>query len=119
MQKSYFKFQKLIFFDFELSKNHTKRTGLFFKLVEGAEFSVRKVTKSAFTQARAKMDPLLFKRLNKVASDTFYTQAKHNLWHNYRVLAIDGSRVALPNHRSIKEEFGEHSLGPKADSISH
>ena len=85
-------------------------------MVEGSEFSIRKVTKSAFTQARSKMDPLLFKRLNKVASDTFYAQAKHSLWHNLRVLAVDGSRISLPNHPSIKEEFGEHGFGPKADA---
>jgi hypothetical protein len=85
-------------------------------MVEGFEFSIRKVTKSAFTQARSKMDPLLFKRLNKVASDTFYAQAKHSLWHNLRVLAVDGSRISLPNHPSIKEEFGEHGFGPNADA---
>lgn len=93
-----------------------KELDSFFKMVEGSEFSIRKVTKSAFTQARSKMDPLLFKRLNKVASDTFYAQAKHSLWHNLRVLAVDGSRISLPNHPSIKEEFGEHGFGPKADA---
>ena len=33
-----------------------------------------------------------------------------------RVLAIDGSRLMLPNHQSIKEEFEEHHFGPKANS---
>jgi len=28
----------------------------------------------------------------------------------------DGSRLVLPNHESVKEEFGEHGFGPLADS---
>ncbi|MDK2788044.1 MAG: hypothetical protein PWP07_1269 [Epulopiscium sp.] len=32
------------------------------------------------------------------------------------VLSVDGTRLVLPNHKSVKEEFGEHSCGPKADS---
>jgi hypothetical protein len=33
-----------------------------------------------------------------------------------RVLAVDGSRMVLPNHPSVVEEFGVHKFGPKADS---
>ncbi len=93
-----------------------KELDSFFRMVDGSDYSIRKVTKSAFTQARSKIDPFVFKRFNKVAADTFYAQAKHILWHNFRVLAVDGSRVCLPNHPSIKEEFGEHGFGPKAEA---
>lgn len=84
-------------------------------MVEGEEYSIRKVTKSAFTQARSKIDFLLFKRLNKVASDTFYESGVYNKWHDFRLLAVDGSRVKLPNHKTIKEEFGTHGMGPNAN----
>lgn len=33
-----------------------------------------------------------------------------------RTLAVDGSRLVLPNHPSIIQEFGQHEFGPKADS---
>ena len=33
-----------------------------------------------------------------------------------RVLAIDGSRLMLATHQRIKEEFGLHHFGPKANS---
>jgi hypothetical protein len=33
-----------------------------------------------------------------------------------RLLSVDGTRLVLPNHKSVKEEFGEHSFGPNADS---
>ncbi len=33
-----------------------------------------------------------------------------------RTLAVDGSRLVLPNHPGVIEEFGQHEFGPKADS---
>lgn len=33
-----------------------------------------------------------------------------------RVLSADGSRLVLPKHKSVVEEFGEHGFGPNADS---
>ena len=33
-----------------------------------------------------------------------------------RLLSVDGTRLVLPNHKSVVEEFGEHSFGPNADS---
>lgn len=84
-------------------------------MVEGEEYSIRKVTKSAFTQARSKIVFLLFKRLNKVASDTFYESGVFNKWHDFRLLAVEGSRVKLPNYKTIKEEFGTHGMGPNAN----
>lgn len=88
----------------------------FVKTVSGKDFSVREVSKSAFSQARAKLNPWAFKRLNEVAVDTFYTQAPYLTWHQKRVLAVDGTRLVLPNHHSIKDEFGSDFYGPNADS---
>ncbi|TAF74443.1 MAG: hypothetical protein EAZ53_08625 [Bacteroidetes bacterium] len=93
-----------------------KELDTFFKLVDGDEYSIRKVTKSAFTQARSHLDFLIFKRLNKIAADVFYKRNTYHKWHNFRLLAVDGSRVQLPNHKTVKEEFGVHQMGPKADS---
>ena len=87
----------------------------FFKSLSQEDFNIRKATKGAFTQARAKLDPSSFQRLNEVAVNTFYEQAEHYVWHDMRVLAVDGTRLMLPNHPSIIEEFGQHSFGPHAD----
>jgi hypothetical protein len=88
----------------------------FFKAVSKSDFKIREVTKGAFTQARAKLNPWAFKRLNEVAVNTFYKGAEYYLWYNMRVLAVDGSRMVLPSHPSVVEEFGVHKFGPKADS---
>lgn len=74
------------------------------------------MTKGAFTQARAKLDPWAFQRLNEVAANTFYDGAEYYIWHGLRVLAVDGTRLVLPNHPSVIKEFGQQKFGPKADS---
>jgi len=88
----------------------------FYKEVTQSDFNIRAVTKGAFTQARAKLNPWAFKRLNEVAVDSFYNGAEYYVWHNMRLLAVDGTRLVLPNHPTVAEEFGVHQFGPKADS---
>jgi hypothetical protein len=51
-----------------------------------------------------------------VAVKTFYDEAVYNVWNGFRTLAVDGTRLVLPNHPSIIEEFGQHHFGPNADS---
>jgi len=88
----------------------------FYKEVTQSDFNIRVVTKGAFTQARAKLNPWAFKRLNEVAVNSFYNGAEYYVWHNMRLLAVDGTRLVLPNHPTVVEEFGVHQFGPKADS---
>jgi hypothetical protein len=89
----------------------------FYKEVSGTDFNIRHVTKGAFSQARAKLKPEAFAELNDNVNATFYDLAPYLTWHNKRVLACDGSRLTLPKHKSIREEFGEHGFGPNADSL--
>lgn len=88
----------------------------FFKAISRSDFKIREVTKGAFTQARAKLNPWAFQRLNDIATNTFYAGAEYYLWHGMRLLATDGTRLVLPNHPSVVEEFGQQQYGPKADS---
>lgn len=88
----------------------------FYKAVSQSDFSIRAVTKGAFTQARAKLNPWAFQRLNEIAVDTFYQGADYYVWHGKRLLAVDGTRMVLPNHPSVVEEFGQQKFGPQADS---
>lgn len=88
----------------------------FYSVLSDSDFNIREVTKGAFTQARAKLDPWAFQRLNEVAVNTFYEEAEYYVWNGYRVLAVDGTRLMLPKHSTTIEEFGEYGFGPKADS---
>lgn len=89
----------------------------FYKSLSDSDFNIRAVTKGALSQARAKLNPWAFQRLNEVAVNSFYADAQYYVWYGMRVLAVDGSRLLLPNHPSIKERYGECGFGPKADSM--
>lgn len=88
----------------------------FFRKLNSADFTIREVTKSAFTQARSKLNAWAFIRLNEIAANTFYNESEYYVWHNMRTLAVDGTRLVLPNSDDIKKEFSQHSFGPNADS---
>jgi len=88
----------------------------FCKEIIGGDFNIREVTKGALTQARAKLNPWAFRRLNSVAVDSFYEGADYVTWQGHRVLAVDGSKLMLPNSDSIAAEFGVHGFGPNGDS---
>jgi hypothetical protein len=91
----------------------------FYKDINEADFSVRAVTKSAFSQARAKINPLAFKHLSRIALSTFYQDAPAKKWKNMRVLACDGTTLMLPRHKTIAQEFGVQHVGPNADVVRH
>jgi len=88
----------------------------FYKAISDDDFNIRQVTKGALTQARANLNPEVFKRLNTVAINTFYDEVEWYNWHGMRTLSVDGTRLVLPNHKTVIEEFGQHNFGPKADS---
>ena len=88
----------------------------FFTKLESSSYTIRKASKGAFSQARAKINENGFKRLNQVVLDTFYGRNVAKLWKNHRLIGVDGTRLMLPNHPTVKEEFGVCKFGPKSDS---
>lgn len=97
-------------------KSLQRELDLFYKEVTQSEFKVRKVTKGAFSTARSHLKPEAFVEMLDNVNQTFYTQAPYWLWKGFRLLGVDGTRLMLPNHPTVVEEFGEHSFGPNADS---
>lgn len=83
----------------------------FFKETEDADFSIRRVTKSAFTQARKYLSPEAFLELNDVIVGNFYQNAAFLGYKNHRLLAVDGGFLNLPDHESIRVEFGRRAFG--------
>lgn len=88
----------------------------FYKEATGSEFNIRAATKSAFSKARKKLKYEAFIELNDNVNQTFYNEAPYLVWNQMRLLSVDGTRLVLPNHKSVVEEFGEHGFGPNADS---
>ena len=101
-----------------MSLNRAIQRGLdsFFKKIDSSDYTIREATKGAFSQARSKLSEWGFIRLNEIAVDTFYDKSNYYTWNNFRLLAVDGTRIVLPNHPTIREEFGECVFSPNADS---
>ena len=65
------------------------------------------VSKSALTQARAKLRPEAFSELSDVLVDEAMRTLPMRRWHGFRLLAVDGSTFLLPKEPAIVEAFGQ------------
>lgn len=65
------------------------------------------VTASAYSQARYKLKHTAFIELNQVAVvETLYGDGDYLKFWGFRVLAVDGSKLVLPDNEAMREEFG-------------
>lgn len=64
------------------------------------------ITKSAFTQQRSKLKPKAFIELNDTLVYDYYREDDYKTWNGFRLLAIDGSALALPKSDELRNEFG-------------
>jgi hypothetical protein len=93
------------------------RTGLqremdaFFKETEKEAFSIRKITKGGFSKSRRNLAPEAFLELNDIIWKDFYQEVEYLGYQGHRLLAVDGTFLNLPNHDSIREEFGIREMG--------
>jgi hypothetical protein len=74
----------------------------FFKNIKKGFF----VSCSAFTKARKKLSYTAFIELNEKAIVEVTYANEHERFKGFKVKAIDGSVVLLPNEQKIREEFG-------------
>ena len=89
--------RKLILLIMSVNSSIQRTLDRFYKTLNKSDYNIREVTKGAFSQARGKLNPESFKRLNKKAVDVFYSINEVNAWFGMRLLAVDGSRLVLPN----------------------
>jgi hypothetical protein len=71
-------------------------------------FNIKAFTKSAFVQYRKKIKPEVFRYLSDVIVNEFYTDNESGikLWKGFRLLAVDGSRLTLPNTDELEGIYG-------------
>ena len=67
---------------------------------------IEKTTRSAVTQARAKISPSAFVELNDVLIEQFYEDNDYFTYKNFILLAIDGSSLQLPETQEILDKYG-------------
>lgn len=63
------------------------------------------ISNSAYTQARAKLNYTAFKEFAQMSAEMFYEDGEYARYKGFRILAVDGSVVTLPNSNDIKSEF--------------
>lgn len=75
------------------------------------------VTASAYSQARYNLKHTAFIELNQTAIvETVYSDDQYLRFWGFRVLAVDGSKIVLPDNKEIREEFGTIAWSKGKDS---
>lgn len=73
------------------------------------------ISKQNFSKQRKKLNPELFKVMNKEYISSFYNESNYKTFHGYILLAIDGSIMELPNTKDLREEYG--GITDKNDNV--
>ena len=87
----------------------------FFKIFRNKELPEKEVTKSAFSQARKKLNYTAFIELNRECVNHFYVNSNYLLWNGFRLVAYDGTRINIPKNPETIQYFGEQKTSEKAE----
>jgi len=78
----------------------------YFKALNHIEVAERVVTKGALTKARKKLNHQSFVELNDQMALHYYTYFSTASWHGFKLMAVDGSTVRVPDEPEVIEHFG-------------
>ena len=106
-------FKKLMYFMLSMIKESSQNALERFFKMQGEETHM---TQQAFSLARQKIKWEAFRELFDHSVELFYDKYADEvkLWNGYRVSAIDGSKLALPNDEALREYFGTSGAGSKS-----
>ncbi len=94
----------LVFLMTNLQKSIQREISLFVDAIELDGGSIPEVGKSAFCKARKNLKPTVFKALSNEVVNEFYKFGDADLWHGYRIIGVDGSRIVMP--KALSSRFG-------------
>jgi hypothetical protein len=80
--------------------------------------SVQTLSAAAYTKARAKLNYTAFTELSNLVRDDFYEDGDYQTYKGFRLLAVDGSIVTLPNTKDVKCEFTPTIIKNQIDCFS-
>lgn len=86
-----------------IRKSITLEIDNFFNELYGGDITIKK---QSILEARTKILPKAFIMLNDAIIKNYYQSAKVKTYLNYRVSAIDGSVLEIPNTEEAKRDFG-------------
>jgi hypothetical protein len=93
-------------------RKHSSQTELdtFFQQHLRLDAAIQHATKSAFFQARMKLKHQAFIELNHQFISDLYANKQHlKTWKGFRLCAIDGTYIRLPEEKALTNYFATHS----------
>jgi hypothetical protein len=104
-------FAKLVLFMINLVRSSTQTClDRFFELIGQVDTHM---SQQSFSEARQKIRWEAFQELFMAIVDHVYSFS-YRTWHGYRVSAIDGSKVQLPDDPKLRDSFGTTGKGSTA-----
>jgi hypothetical protein len=104
-------FARLMIFMLNMVKSSTQVClDRFFELIGLEDIHM---TQQSFSEARQKLRWEAFRELFKKLVEHIYT-GFYSTWHGYRVMAIDGSKVQIPDDNKLRDYFGTMGKGHTA-----
>ncbi len=86
-------------------KSLTNKLNEFVEKLERVDFET--ISAGAFSKARKKLKHTAFIELNeKAIVETMYEDEEYKKYKGFRLCAVDGSKIRLPNTANVKEYFG-------------
>lgn len=102
-----FPFSSLILFMLNLVKDTLqKELTNFMYIISNPSDTIKKISKSAFSQSRSKLRPEAFIELNDTLVHEFYEDDDFLTWKNFRLVSMDGSTCQLPHSNELGNYFG-------------
>ena len=96
-------FVNLVYFMLNMIKASTQTClDRFFKLIGREDVHM---SQQAFSEARQKIKWEAIRELFRMIVDLIY-EGHYDTWHGYRLMAIDGTKLQLPDDPKLREEFG-------------
>ena len=81
------------------------------EFLDETKSDINEYSKAAFCKARQRISPDAFKELFEVTASEYYTSGEYKTFQGYRVCAIDGSDINLPNTQELFEKYGSEPYG--------
>lgn len=88
----------------------------FFKVIKNKDLPEREVTKSGICQARQKLNYTAFIELNSECVELFYKNDNYLCWNDFRLIAIDGTKIKIPKNAETVAFFKEQTISENAES---
>lgn len=106
-RKSHLSFQNLVLFLLNQVKGSLQQElDTFFQQLNDTDLPYRVVHKSAFSEARKKLKSTVFRALNRRLIQQAEEDNTLKTWKGFRLYAIDGSRIRLPDLPDVIAHFG-------------